>query len=66
MIGMIQKQNILLSYYREGKSQREIEALTGIARKTISKYIREYEQRRQEVEMSGKHSYIGELIQAIV
>lgn len=56
MIDMIQKQNILLSYYREGKSQREIAGLTGIARKTVSKYIREYEQRRQELETRGEQS----------
>lgn len=66
MIDMIQKQNILLSYYREGKSQREIAGLTGIARKTVSKYIREYEQRRLELETRGEQSDVGEFIQAMV
>ncbi|GAH85515.1 unnamed protein product, partial [marine sediment metagenome] len=37
---MIDKQKIIISYYREEKSQRQIHKETRIARKTIRKYIR--------------------------
>ncbi|WP_278342696.1 helix-turn-helix domain-containing protein, partial [Parageobacillus thermoglucosidasius] len=53
MIQLIQKQNILIMHYREGKSQREIARITGIDRKTVAKYIKQYEQQRKELEKSG-------------
>ncbi|PTQ55085.1 MAG: Mobile element protein [Candidatus Carbobacillus altaicus] len=53
MIQLIQKQNILIMHYREGKSQREIARITGIDRKTVAKYIKQYEQQRKELEQSG-------------
>lgn len=34
-------------FIRDGKSQREISRITGKARKTIRKYVREYEERRK-------------------
>ena len=43
MIRLVQKQEIILSYFREGKSQWDIHRETGIDRKTIRKYIRKYE-----------------------
>lgn len=43
---MVQKQDILIMFSRDGKSQRAIERETGVSRKTISKYIREYEIQR--------------------
>lgn len=66
MIQLIQKQNILIMHYREGKSQREIARITGIDRKTVAKYIKQYEQQRKELEKSGNLADPNLLIQAIV
>ena len=43
---MIDKQKIIISNHREGKSQRQIERETGINRKTIRKYIGEYDKKK--------------------
>jgi len=66
MIKLKQKQDILLMYLREGKSQREISKITGKDRKTIGKYIREYEGKREELEQSGQFIELGELIEEMV
>ena len=47
MISLMQKQEIILSHFREGKSQWEMHRQTGIDRKTIRKYIKEYEEKKQ-------------------
>ncbi|GAA0177165.1 IS21 family transposase [Clostridium sediminicola] len=49
MITLNQKQQIILKFYREGKSQREIFRETGIARETIRRYTRLYEQKLKEL-----------------
>lgn len=49
MIVLKEKQDIILKYLKEGKSQRQIHRETGIARDTIRKYIREYEARLVEL-----------------
>lgn len=46
MIRLMHKQEILIMFLRDGKSQRAIERETGVSRKTISKYIKEYEQQK--------------------
>ena len=66
MIPLIQKQNILIMHYREGKSQREIARITGVDRKTVGKYIKQYEQQRRELEERGHLEDPSILIQAIV
>jgi len=66
MIKLMQKQNILLMYYREGKSQRAIARETGVDRKTIRKYIQKYEEQRKELLEGSSCVDTGELIQAIV
>jgi len=53
MISLKQKQNIILMHHREGKSQREIHRITGVDRKTIRKYIKNYEKQRKELELKG-------------
>lgn len=53
-------------YTREGKSQREIARLVGIDRKTVSKYINDYEEKRGELDKLKITKEAGELIQAIV
>ncbi|SDY97251.1 IS21 family transposase [Tindallia californiensis] len=49
MIRLVQKQEIILKHFREGKSQRDINRETGISRKTIRKYIEKYEEQKQRV-----------------
>jgi transposase len=54
MIKMAEKQEIIIRYYREGKSARRISRELGLSRKTVSKYISQYEsalaQRQQNSE----------------
>jgi hypothetical protein len=66
MISLVQKQEIILSHFREGKSQWEIHRTTGIDRKTIRKYIKEYEQKKQQLLNADKENkeLIGELVSA--
>lgn len=56
MITLMQKQEIIISYFREGKFQWDIHRETGIVRKTIRKYIKEYERKKQELLNSGEES----------
>lgn len=49
MISLLDKQEIILMYIREKKSQREISRETGISRDTIKKYIDEYEAKLVEI-----------------
>lgn len=67
MIKLIDKQEIIISYFRDGKSQRQIEKETGISRKTIRKYIKRYENARNQL-IDNKKSDIDveELIDEIV
>lgn len=64
MISLVQKQEIILSHFREGKSQWQIHRDTGIARKTIRKYIVEYEKKKQELFNGNNHN--NEIIEDIV
>ena len=65
MITLLDKQKIILKHYHDGKSQRAIHRETGICRKTIRKYIREYESKRA-VLLDTRIIPEGELIQSIV
>ena len=65
MIGLIDKQKIIISNHREGKSQRQIERETGINRKTIRKYIGEYD-KKKDILTGEKGSENPELIADIV
>jgi len=65
MIGLIDKQKIIISHHREGKSQRQIERETGINRKTIRKYIGEYD-KKKDILAGSKGSENPELITDIV
>src|SRR5690606_14869964 len=58
MITMLQKQQIIIQHHNLGKSQREIHRQSGISRKTIRRYIREYE---QELKIS-QHDDSSEII----
>jgi len=39
---MVQKQEIVIRYFRQGQSQREIAKSLGLNRKTVKRYIKEY------------------------
>ena len=49
VINLNEKQDIILKFLREGLSQREISRRTGIARDTIRRYIRYYEDRLKKL-----------------
>ncbi len=49
VITLNDKQEIIISYLKENLSQREIYRKTGIARDTIRKYVREYENKAQQL-----------------
>jgi len=61
MITLNQKQQIILKYFRQGKSQREIYRETGIARDTIRKYTRLYEQKVKELKCLNKDDEINKV-----
>jgi len=65
MIKLIDKQKIIISYYREGKTQRQIARELGVNRKTIRRYIREYE-KKKNILTSSKGSDRSELIADVV
>ena len=65
MITLLDKQKIILKCYHDGQSQRAIQRETGISRKTIRKYIREYENKKAAL-LKTQDIPSGELIQNIV
>lgn len=65
MITLLDKQKIILKHYHDGQSQRAIQRETGISRKTIRKYIKGYEEKKEALFKDGVTSE-GELIQSIV
>jgi transposase-like protein len=66
LIKLDKKQQVLLMYLRDGDSQREISRVTGIDRKTVRKYIDEYEKKKIMIEESKDEIHTGELIQDLV
>ncbi len=54
MIKMAEKQEIILRYYREGKSARSISRELGLSRKTVSKYICQYESSLTQRQQNGQ------------
>jgi predicted transcriptional regulator len=60
------KQEIILLSVREGKSQREISKLTGVHRKTVKKYLEEYEACLKNLEEDPSSSSRSNLIDTLV
>ena len=58
MISLMDKQEIIISHFLEGKSQWQIHRETGFDRKTIRKYINQYEEKRQALLDSGENKLI--------
>jgi transposase len=52
------KQGIIISHFLEGKSQWDIHRDTGFDRKTIRKYINQYEEKRKTLMDSGRDNLI--------
>ena len=66
MITLKKKQEVLLMHLREGCSQREISTKLGVDRKTVRKYIKEYEYNRNKLINEGDDTDPDELIQAMI
>jgi len=49
MISLMDKQEIIISHFLEGKSQWEIHRQTGFDRKTIRKYVNQYEEKKKAI-----------------
>jgi transposase len=70
MIKLIEKQKIIISHYREGKSQRQISKELGINRRTIRKYIKDYEIKKAKLSnsksnCSNKEELIADLVEKV-
>lgn len=65
MIDLNKKQDVILKYIREGKSQRQISKETGISRETIRKYIKNYEDKllnvTENLDEVGKTNIIDDI-----
>ncbi len=68
LIKLSQKQDVLIMFLRDGKSQRSIERETGISRTTISKYIKEYEEQKRKLLAANPEAVVDirELTDSIV
>ena len=67
MITLSEKQHIIISAHPNRKSQMCIARETGFDRKTISKYLKEYEYTKQEIlNFNGEIEDIRELQSTIV
>ncbi|MGL4656813.1 MAG: IS21 family transposase [Sarcina sp.] len=65
MITLNEKQKMILDYFINGLSQREIHRKTGIARETIRKYIKDYENKLKEINTELKEVEKIDLINEI-
>jgi len=66
MIKLIEKQKIIIAYFRKGKSQRQIAREMGLNRRTIAKYVKDYETKKARLTGSKGNSNQEELIDDIV
>ena len=66
MIKLIEKQKIIITYLRKGKSQREIAQDLHINRRTVAKYLEGYEFKKAQLTDSKGNSNQEELIADIV
>lgn len=62
---MSTKQSIIIRYFRQGQSQRQISKELGINRKTVRRYIGEYERDRKKLE-SKEEGVSEELLETIM
>ncbi len=65
MIKMNQKQDVIIRYFRKNESIRAITRATGLHRKTVTKYVKEYEINERNL-IESRLASKGELISALV
>ncbi|MCK4240010.1 MAG: helix-turn-helix domain-containing protein [Candidatus Atribacteria bacterium] len=66
MIKLIEKQKIIISYFRKRKSQRQIARQMGLNRRTIAKYIKDHKRKKAQLTDSKGNFNKEELIADIV
>jgi Transposase and inactivated derivatives len=66
MIKLIEKQKIIISHFQKGKSQRKIAREMNLNRRTIAKYVKDYERKKAKLTDSKGDSNKEELITDIV
>ncbi len=62
MITLMNKHAIILAVIRDQKSQRQVAREMGISRKTISKYLREYEAKKNQILLANKQGKATEAL----
>ncbi len=62
MIKLIEKQKIIISHFQKGKSQRQIAREMNLNRRTITKYVKDYERKKAKLTDSKGNSNKEELI----
>lgn len=66
MIKLIEKQKIIISHFQKGKSQRKIAQEMGLNRRTIARYVKDYETKKTQLTDSKGNSNKEELIADII
>lgn len=66
MITLSQKQEIILRHFREDQSQRQIAKELKVSRITVSKYIKEYEEKKKILINEDDRAKKIELIESLV
>ncbi|OIJ21519.1 hypothetical protein BKP45_01760 [Anaerobacillus alkalidiazotrophicus] len=66
VIELLKKREILLMYFREGKSQRSIAKEVGVDKKTVASYIKEHESKLNKIIEQKGSANLEELIQSLV
>jgi transposase-like protein len=56
MIKLIEKQKIIISHFQKGRSQRQIAREMGLNRRTIAKYVKDYETKKIQLTGSKENS----------
>jgi len=66
MIKLIEKQKIIITYLQKGKSQRQIAREMSLNRRTVAKYVKDYETKKAQLTGFKGNSNQEELIADIV
>jgi len=66
MIKLIEKQKIIITHYRGNGSQRQIARDLVLNRRTVSRYIKDYERKRAELMAAKDNTQKEELTSDIV
>ena len=66
MITLNQKQKIIIAYHRKNKSQRAIAREVGLNRRTVARYIKDYDQKRAQLLAAADDTQKEELTADII